>query len=142
MTINVLLDRLQNVKPRGKNTWMACCPAHDDKSPSLAIKYLQDGRILMKCFAGCDVISILTAVQLCVGDLFPDRGLGEYESFERLKQAVRKPDEDKYFQEKAILALADSDREAGKRLSMADLTRERQAYLTLRKNGILPSEAS
>jgi putative DNA primase/helicase len=40
---------------------MLCCPAHDDRNPSLAISE-RDGRILVKCFAGCtqaDVIETL-----------------------------------------------------------------------------------
>lgn len=46
-------------KPGGG--FMACCPAHDDHNPSLAIDD-RPGGILVKCFAGCsqdDVISAL-----------------------------------------------------------------------------------
>jgi putative DNA primase/helicase len=32
--------------------WMACCPAHDDKNPSLALRD-QDGKALFRCHAGC-----------------------------------------------------------------------------------------
>ena len=49
--------------------WMACCPAHDDSSPSLSIKQAND-RILMHCFAGCSVGSITAALGLNMGDLF------------------------------------------------------------------------
>jgi hypothetical protein len=43
---------------------MARCPAHDDGTPSLAIREGRDGRILLKCHAGCtqwDVIGVLKA---------------------------------------------------------------------------------
>jgi hypothetical protein len=43
-------------------TWMARCPAHDDRTPSLAIREGRDGRVLLKCHAGCaqwDVIGAL-----------------------------------------------------------------------------------
>lgn len=43
-------------------TWLACCPAHDDREPSLAIRDGDDGRVLVHCHAGCDqrdVIDIL-----------------------------------------------------------------------------------
>ncbi len=32
--------------------WMACCPAHDDKNPSLSISE-KNGKLLWHCFAGC-----------------------------------------------------------------------------------------
>jgi hypothetical protein len=37
------------------------CPAHDDGTASLSIIEI-DGKILMKCFAGCETKSILDAV--------------------------------------------------------------------------------
>jgi hypothetical protein len=50
----------------GRNSgagWMARCPAHDDRSPSLSIRE-RDGRLLVHCHAGClqaDVIAALRA---------------------------------------------------------------------------------
>lgn len=134
--IDLIINRLRNVQVRGEKTYMACCPAHDDKNPSLAIKQLADGRILMKCFAGCDIDSILSHLRLSVSDLFPKGGLGEYRSFARLENDLRASHEEKYFREKMILALADSDRAQGKRLSPIDMQRERQAYLKLKRAGI------
>jgi len=49
--INNLLGRLNKVKSTGRNSWLACCPAHDDRSPSLSIKEEADGHILLHCFA-------------------------------------------------------------------------------------------
>jgi putative DNA primase/helicase len=34
--------------------WMARCPAHDDRKPSLAIRDADDGKVLVRCHAGCD----------------------------------------------------------------------------------------
>ena len=34
--------------------WTARCPAHDDNSPSLSISQGDNGRILVRCHAGCD----------------------------------------------------------------------------------------
>jgi len=42
--------------------WMARCPAHDDRRPSLSIDETADGRVLVHCHAGCDqrdVIAVL-----------------------------------------------------------------------------------
>ncbi len=41
---------------------MACCPCHEDRNPSLSISDGQDGRLLVNCFAGCDPVDILQAL--------------------------------------------------------------------------------
>jgi hypothetical protein len=69
--IENILSRLEKVKGRN-GTYTACCPAHGDKSPSLAIRELDDGRILMKCFANCSVQDIMGSIGMEIGDLFPD----------------------------------------------------------------------
>ena len=53
MSIDTLLSRLYKVKKTGSGNWMACCPAHDDKNPSMTIAEKADGVILINCFAGC-----------------------------------------------------------------------------------------
>ena len=43
-------------------TWVARCPAHEDRKPSLSISSGNDGKVLVHCHAGCDqrdVIAIL-----------------------------------------------------------------------------------
>lgn len=51
--------------------WKAKCPAHDDHQPSLIIHEGADGRVLLKCFAGCMTANIVAAVGLTLQDLFP-----------------------------------------------------------------------
>ena len=51
---------------------MVCCPAHQDKGPSLAVKDGREG-ILLHCHAGCSAESVLTALNLAPADLFPDK---------------------------------------------------------------------
>lgn len=67
-----LLNQLDHVKQTGQGKWLACCPAHTDKSPSLAIKETADGKMLLHCFAGCPVTDIVAAVGLELSDLMPD----------------------------------------------------------------------
>lgn len=67
-----LLSRLDKVRPAGQDTWAACCPAHEDKSPSLTIRQAADGKLLLHCFTGCSTYDVLAAVGLTWGDLFPD----------------------------------------------------------------------
>jgi len=72
MRLSDILDRLTKV--RGKNgRYTASCPAHEDKSPSLALRELDDGRILLHCFGGCSTDAVLGAIGLDMTDLFPDK---------------------------------------------------------------------
>ena len=71
--INILLSRLDKVRLSGNGTYAARCPAHDDKNPSLSIRELDDGRILIHDHAGCDVYSVLDAIGLNISDLYPDK---------------------------------------------------------------------
>jgi len=68
-----LLNQLTKVKPNGKGQFTARCPSHDDKSPSLAIRQTDDGKILLRCFAGCSAYQVVNAVGLSLTDLFPPR---------------------------------------------------------------------
>jgi hypothetical protein len=72
MNIDLLLSRLDKVKRTGKQTWLACCPAHDDQSPSLSLREKDDGLILLHCFTGCEVGDILAALDLDMEVLFPN----------------------------------------------------------------------
>jgi len=66
-----LLARLQRVKRTGPGRWVASCPTREDRHPSLAIRELDDSRVLLHDFGGEDVASILSAVGLDLCDLFP-----------------------------------------------------------------------
>ena len=66
-----LLSRLQRVKRTGPGRWIASSPTREDRHPSLAIRELDDGRILVHDFGGDDVASIMAAVGLDLTDLFP-----------------------------------------------------------------------
>ena len=72
MSIDTLLDRLDKVRQNGTDQWTACCPAHEDRSPSLSIKACDDGRVLVHCFGGCAATDVLAAVGLRMTDLFPE----------------------------------------------------------------------
>jgi len=65
-----VINGLEGVKVSGNGRWIAKCPAHDDRSPSLSIRAVDDGRILIHCFAGCSVQDVLQAVGLDFSDLF------------------------------------------------------------------------
>jgi len=77
MTADAFLSRLEKVKRTGAGQWIARCPAHEDRSPSLSVRELEDGRILVHCFAGCSVEEILNAAGLTFEALFPDKPIDQ-----------------------------------------------------------------
>lgn len=53
------------------NGWLACCPAHDDRTPSLKIIDTEDGGVAVHCFGGCEwqtVLDTLNGRGLLSGD--------------------------------------------------------------------------
>lgn len=73
MSIEAILERLDGVRQTMQGKYIARCPAHEDKSPSLAFRAVDDGRVLMHCFAGCATEDVLTAIGLKFSDVMPER---------------------------------------------------------------------
>lgn len=68
-----LLQKLGDrvVRASGGTTF-AKCPAHEDGKASLAIKSGDDGRVLMKCHAGCENADVVERLGMKLADLFAD----------------------------------------------------------------------
>ena len=62
---------LKGARATGERKWVARCPAHEDKTPSLSIREIEDGMLLINCFGGCSPESVVTAMGLQMTDLFP-----------------------------------------------------------------------
>lgn len=67
-----ILDRLEGVKRTAPDKWIARCPAHDDRGPSLSIRDAGD-KLLLHCFAGCNALDVVHSLGLELTDLFADR---------------------------------------------------------------------
>jgi len=67
--IGEILNKLQKVKPLSNGEFQACCPAHEDKKPSLNLKQVDD-KILITCQAGCQPEAIMQSLGLQMTDLF------------------------------------------------------------------------
>ena len=70
MTLEEFASRLKGAKlASGGNyrKYRACCPAHDDKSPSFAV-WEKDGWLHVKCQAGCSESSVLASMGLSTED--------------------------------------------------------------------------
>jgi hypothetical protein len=67
-----VLDHLEGVR-EVNGSWKALCPAHADHEPSLSLSEGDDGRALLKCFAGCKNPEVVAALDLDMSDLFVQR---------------------------------------------------------------------
>jgi len=48
---------------RTGGSWMARCPVHEDHKPSLAIAAAPDGKVLVRCHAGCEQRDVIEALR-------------------------------------------------------------------------------
>jgi hypothetical protein len=125
--IDLVTSRLDpaHLKRQGKG-WVARCPAHADKGPSLSINEGDDGRVLLHCFAGCSVHDVVAAIGLSVVDLFDRTDWREEGNLARLntRRAAREADWAAALNvlgaEAGIVGIAASDVADGKALSTAD----------------------
>ena len=90
MKIEDILSRFEGVEQKAPGNWMARCPAHGDKNPSLSITLKPDGKVLMHCFTGCTVEEICNAAGLKLSDLMPERPKVEAASGAKKKKDLGK----------------------------------------------------
>lgn len=120
-----LLDRLDGVSQTGPDQWLARCPAHHDRSPSLSIRE-GDKMVLVHCFAGCETADILGVLGLTWADIDDRNGDRAHErhpgQFERDRvlpmDALRS-----VAHEALIAAIVASDIEQGRDIAPADARR-------------------
>lgn len=117
MSAQDILDRVQKYKKTGSGKWMATCPAHGDLSPSLSVTELEDGRVLINCYAGCGAIDVLASVGLDWQALYPDTD----QHYKSLKGPSRASVED------FVVELAEHAKKTGQTLSREDKLRYAQA---------------
>ncbi len=65
--------------------WIAGCPAHEDRSPSLSIAE-RDGRVLIHCHAGCSQSDVIAALR--GRGLWPERERRKWTHEQRAKWAA------------------------------------------------------
>ena len=119
MSVEKVLERLDHARKTSKDQWVAVCPAHSDRSPSLHVREKEDGRVLIHCKAGCGATEVLEAIGLSYNDLFPDTGK-EYRSFKPVKD---------HTVDDFVVEIWNADRKLGRKASKADKERYRQALM-------------
>ena len=51
----------KKARPAGRG-WITCCPAHDDRSPSLSASLGDSGVLIFHCHAGCPQERVIRAL--------------------------------------------------------------------------------
>lgn len=100
--MNVAIDNV--VEAIGRSTgrspkktssgWQAHCPTHEDRKPSLSISEADDGKVLLKCHAGCSTDRVLDAAGLQKSDLFPDSRQSSQNHGQPIRTTTRKRKKD------------------------------------------------
>lgn len=58
-----MLNKLEGVRNSGGSQYMAVCPVHDDREPSLSVGW-GDNKVLLRCQAGCETADVVSALGL------------------------------------------------------------------------------
>jgi putative DNA primase/helicase len=88
---------------RAGTTWMARCPVHKDRSPSLSITMGKDGKVLVRCHAGCDQRDLIAA--LLQRGLWQTNGRVSGIAFNHRRRLAEEPDADTLKRRAAALAI-------------------------------------
>lgn len=130
--IPTILSVLDGVKKVGTSTWVCRCPAHEDRSPSLRVTMVEDGRVLIHCFAGCGAGDVLAAVGMSMRDLFPRRTGAIADHFSGWHPNMR--DRNKEAADHVMLALSNARRTKRQKQSVSDRRAEFEAWKRLKKS--------
>ncbi len=120
-TLSSIATGLKKVRRHGDYEILACCPAHDDRNPSLSVTD-KNGKILVRCFAGCTQEEVIGAL----------RDLGLWHSASRHQIEIRKRAELKidirHHQQVLLLGAASTIE-----LSEADIAQMRESMVFLKE---------
>lgn len=130
--VHALLDRLDGVRETGAGRWIARCPSHEDRNPSLGIRELDDGTVLIRCHAGCGAADVVAAVGLELRDLFPERNDHRQRAIRPRDRFVPRDILRCLADEAMLLLIAAEDTANGRPLSDADRDRLAQAVHRVR----------
>jgi putative DNA primase/helicase len=88
---------------RAGRTWMARCPVHEDRSPSLSVTTGKDGKVLVRCHAGCDQRDVIATLK--GRGLWQATGRASRVSFKNHGRIAEEPDADVLKRSAAALAI-------------------------------------
>ena len=108
MTAETIANALGARKAGGG--WTARCPAHDDRTPSLSICEADDGKVLVRCHAGCHQERVIAALR--GRGLWAENGPRSLSGVARRTPVERKPHQDDAKRGEIALTIWKSSRSA------------------------------
>ena len=135
MSLENILPLLEGVKQTGPGRYLALCPVHREKTPSLVLTD-KNGKILIHCFGcGCGIDEFCTALGTSLDELFPDKLEANY-SGKRKREYFNAGDLLRIIDhETFVICLCAGDILAGKTLLLSDIERLKMAKLRI--NGVM-----
>ena len=112
LTISAIARGLRKVRWQGDSRFIACCPAHDDRSPSFIVTEA-NGKVLVKCFAGCTQGAVIGALR--------DLGLWSNPSPQQITASKRKVNKEVTWRHQMLLATESARADQGLAHSEEDL---------------------
>ncbi len=106
--------------------YTACCPAHDDSSPSMNIQDTED-KLLVHCYAGCTVEEICESLNIKMTDLFA--------SDKEFTPTRYKESEEEF--DRAMVMIFEEHRKNGSSFSESDEETYIKSKLRLAQHGVL-----
>lgn len=90
--VEQLLNKLDKVRANGRDRWMACCPVHNDSSPSMLVTDKGD-KITVYCFScGAKGPEVVNTIGLPVSLLFKEQP-GSYDKQDYILSKTQADDE-------------------------------------------------
>lgn len=106
---------IKQVKP---NQYLSRCCCHEEKTPSLTLKILDDGKIIAHCFGcGANGLDVVQALGLTADDLFPDDGFNKGE-YKQQQQLVFQREQ--FMSDYRLIKIAESDIKNKKEFTLQD----------------------
>ena len=62
ITLEQIASRCDKVRWNGKDSFLACCVAHNDRNPSMSVTAAPNGTLLAHCHAGCPQDAVIEAL--------------------------------------------------------------------------------
>lgn len=118
LSLQDIAKSLPKCKQVGANKYVACCPAHNDNSPSLHITMGHNQDVIVHCFAGCSQDAVINSLKLL--GLWPEKEKDDFD----FKPKYNPFNDDRklkaYDHAVLVLSIAEHDINLGKELTEAD----------------------
>ena len=119
MSLDNILSKLSKVKKTARG-YMACCPVHNDKNPSMTITETDDGKVLAHCFScGARGTDVVEALGLPQSELFSGEFTGTYDAKYKIRKYM--------LEDSMVVSIYEQEKRDGKYLTHADFKRYKLA---------------